>query len=64
MTKKEVIEHFGSKAATARALRIHENSVRRWPLVLTDAIAYRVELATKGALKSNETLRGENDQAS
>lgn len=56
MLKKDVIEHFGGRAQTARALRIHENSVRRWPLVLTDAVAYRVELASKGALKTNETL--------
>jgi hypothetical protein len=56
MRKIEVIEFFGSKAATSRALRIHENSVNRWPDVLSDAIAFKVELVTRGALLSDETI--------
>jgi len=59
MKKSDVIDFFGNKAATARALRIHENSVNRWPDVLSEAIAFKVELATRGALKSNETLKNE-----
>lgn len=55
MTKKEVIEFFGSKAATARALRISYQSVRQWPDVLPDRIGYRVELATKGRFKTKES---------
>jgi len=56
MLKKDVIEYFGGLAQTARALRIHENSVRRWSDVLTDNIQYKVELVTKGKFKSRETL--------
>jgi len=57
--KSEVIDFFGNRAAVARALRIHENSVNRWPEVLSDAIAFKVELVTRGALKSDETIRNE-----
>ena len=57
MKKSDVIAYFGTRAATARALRLHENSVRRWPDVLTDHIAYKIELATNGALKTDETKR-------
>lgn len=55
MTKTEVIKHFGNKARTARALRISYQSVHNWPEVLTDRIAFRVELATKGALLTDES---------
>ena len=57
MTKKEVFNHFGSAAKTARALRISRAAVCLWPDTLTDAVAYRVELASNGALKSDETKR-------
>jgi hypothetical protein len=56
MLKKDVIEYFGGLAQTSRALRIHENSVRRWPDELTDNIQFKVELVTKGKFKSRETL--------
>ena len=59
MTKKEVIEYFGSPARAARLLRISRSSITQWPDVLTDRIAFRVELATNGALKSDETLQME-----
>jgi predicted nucleotidyltransferase len=57
MKKTEVLEYFGGVAKTARAMRLTAASVYRWPDELTDLLAYRVELATKGALKSDETLR-------
>jgi len=57
MTKNDVIEYFGSAAKTARAMRISRAAVCLWPDVLTDAIAFKIELVTKGALKSDETLR-------
>jgi len=57
MTKSDVIEHFGSAAKTARAMRISRAAVCLWPDVLSDAVAYKVELVTNGALKSDETLR-------
>ena len=57
MTKKEVIEYFGSASNTARALRISRSAVCLWPDVLSESIAYKVELASGGGLKTKETLR-------
>jgi hypothetical protein len=56
MTKTDVINYFGNKTKTARALRISYQAVKNWPVELTDRIAFRVELVTNGALKTNETL--------
>ena len=60
MTKTDVINYFGSKARTARALRISYQAVNNWPMELTERIAYRVELVTKGALKTDETKLMDN----
>jgi hypothetical protein len=59
MKKTEVIEYFGSAAKTARALRISRAAVCLWPDELSDRTAFIVELATHGALKTDETLRNE-----
>ena len=57
MKKIDVIEYFGSAAKTARALRISRAAVCMWTDELSDATAFKVELVTNGALKSDETLR-------
>lgn len=57
MLKSEVINYFNGVNATARALRIRPSAVSKWPEVLTERIAYRVELATNGVLKTDETKR-------
>lgn len=61
MTKKEVIGYFGSVKKTCEALRISKMAVSKWPEVLTERISFRVELATNGDLKTDETKRKEND---
>ena len=55
MLKNDVLEYFGGINQTAKALRLSYQAVYQWPEVLTDRIAYRVELVTKGALKTDET---------
>jgi len=57
MLKKDVLEFFGGLPETARALRMHEVSIRRWPDVVPTQSEYLVELATKGKIKSDETLK-------
>lgn len=63
MLKSDVVNYFGSIAKTARALRISYQAVKKWPEELTDRIAWKVELVTNGALKTNETflLKGINN---
>lgn len=57
MRKIDVIKHFGGASKTARALRISRAAVSLWPEELSDAQAYKVELATRGELKTDETIR-------
>jgi hypothetical protein len=57
MKKNDVLEHFGSAAKTARAMRISRTAVSLWPDILSDNVAFKVELVTNGALKTEETLR-------
>lgn len=62
MKKKDVIDYFGSASATARALRISRQALHSWPEELTERIAFRVELATYGKLKTKETIRNEHSR--
>lgn len=61
MKKTDVIEYFGGASATARALRISRQALYKWPEELTERIAFRVELATNGKLKTQETIRNEQN---
>lgn len=56
MQKKDVIAFFGTPTKTARCMRISHQAVYAWPDKLPDSVQFKVELVTKGALKSDETL--------
>lgn len=51
MKKADVIEHFGSVAMTARALRISVQAVYKWNDDVPETMAYKVQVITKGKLK-------------
>lgn len=51
MKKSDVIKHFGSKSAVARALGITPSAVSTWPEKVPDLRAYQIEELTKGELK-------------
>ncbi|CNG69979.1 TPA: Cro/Cl family transcriptional regulator [Yersinia enterocolitica] len=55
MLKKEVIAHFGSQRAVARALGISDAAVSQWKPVIPEKDAYRLAEVTNGALKFEET---------
>jgi hypothetical protein len=57
MTKEDVIKHYGSAAKASKALRITRGAISHWPsgVELTLRIAWRIELATNGALKAGES---------
>ena len=57
MTKKEVIEYFGSPAETARALHLTRAAICQWPDELSHSIAFKVELASEGVLLTDRTKR-------
>jgi hypothetical protein len=51
MDKKDVIEHFGSQANTARALGIKRQAVNKWPDLIPILQAIEVERVSGGKLK-------------
>ena len=55
MKKTDVLDYFGSASKAAKALRISPAAVSMWPDVLSDRTAYKIELVTNGALKTEET---------
>lgn len=57
MTKEDVVNYYGSVTKAAKALRIDSSTIRHWPsgVQLTPRIAWRVEFATNGALKVDDS---------
>lgn len=51
MTKTQVIKHFGSVSALAKALSVTYEAVRQWDDV-PELRQYQIERITKGALKA------------
>ncbi|MBC3250480.1 Cro/Cl family transcriptional regulator [Serratia fonticola] len=54
MLKKDVIAHFGSQRAVAKALGISDAAVSQWKEVIPEKDAYRLEVVTSGELKHQE----------
>ncbi len=55
MYKKDVIDHFGTQRAVAKALGISDAAVSQWKEVIPEKDAYRLEIVTAGALKYQES---------
>ena len=51
MQKSDVIAHFGSMAATGRALGLTRGAISNWPELVPRGSAYQVEVVTGGKLK-------------
>ncbi|WP_420241376.1 Cro/CI family transcriptional regulator [Atlantibacter hermannii] len=56
MYKKDVVQHFGSQRAVARALGLSESAVSQWKSVIPENDAFKLEAITSGALKRNPDL--------
>ncbi|MCV5274069.1 Cro/CI family transcriptional regulator, partial [Escherichia coli] len=46
MYKKDVIDHFGTQRAVAKALGISDAAVSQWKEVIPEKDAYRLEIVT------------------
>lgn len=57
MKKSDVIRHYGSKSAVARALGITPQAVSLWGARVPELRAYQIEQLTCGALKRDPTER-------
>lgn len=50
MYTRDVIAHFGSATATAKALDITKSAVSQWPKLVPLGRAYQIQAVTDGAL--------------
>lgn len=53
MLKSDVVKHFGSQAAAARALGIQRAAVSKWPERVPRAWAAQIHFATRGKVPYN-----------
>lgn len=60
MTKKDLVDCFGSMAAAARALGRTRSAVQQWPEDLPARVQFEIEGRTKGKLKASPELRNKN----
>ena len=51
MYKSDVIQHYGKQAAIAAALDISRAAVNKWPDVVPQGSAYKLQAITRGRLK-------------
>ncbi len=51
MRKSDAISHFGSAANLARALDISRAAVTKWPDLIPEGSAYKIESVSGGALR-------------
>ena len=51
MLKADVIKHFGSQGATARALGLTKGAISQWPRIVPRGSAYQIEVVTHGKLR-------------
>jgi hypothetical protein len=54
MQKETVIKHFGSAARVARALGVSRQAVHKWPDLIPELSALRLDRITEGKLRYDE----------
>lgn len=53
MQKHDVLEHFGSITAIAKAIGVSHAAVSKWDETIPQGRAYQIEVLTDGKLKAN-----------
>ncbi|CAH3441023.1 Cro/CI family transcriptional regulator [Phytobacter diazotrophicus] len=56
MLKKDVVQHFGSQRAIAKALGLSESAVSQWRDVIPEKDAFKIEKMTSGVLRREPEL--------
>lgn len=51
MRKETAVAHFGSDVEVARALKISRQAVGKWPDVIPEGTAYKLQVITGGRLQ-------------
>ena len=54
MTKQEAIDHFGSTASLAKALKISFQAVHGWGDKIPYGRQFQIQILTKGKLKASD----------
>lgn len=63
MKKQDVIKHFGTQLAVAKALGVSAAAVSKWPGLIPELQAMKLERITDGKLKYNPELYLHRDNA-
>jgi hypothetical protein len=56
MKKAEAVAHFGSELKLAAALKISKQAVNKWPDVVPEGTAYKLQVLTGGRLQVDPSL--------
>jgi len=56
MRKADLIKHFGSGVAAAKALEVTKSAVSQWGDVIPEGMAYKAQIVTGGALRVDPSL--------
>jgi len=56
MRKETVVEHFGSEQAVAEALEISKQAVNKWPEIIPEGVAYKLQVLTAGRLHVDPSM--------
>lgn len=62
MKKTTVIEHFGTATAVAEALHISPQAVSKWPEIIPEGAAYKLQVITAGRLAVDPSLYAKEAQ--
>jgi hypothetical protein len=55
MRKKTAIQHFGTELEIARALKISRQAVNKWPAIVPEGAAYKLQVLTGGRLQVDQS---------
>jgi hypothetical protein len=59
MKKTDVVAHFKTQAATAKAFGLTRSAVAQWPEMVPEQIAWRAQAMTNGALRVDPEMYAE-----
>lgn len=63
MRKETAIAHFGTEADLARALRISRQAVNKWPDVVPEGVAYKLQILTGGKLQVDQSCYTKHERS-
>lgn len=59
MTYTDVLSHYGTQVAIAKALGITQSTVSSWGGIVPAKYQYQLEVITEGAMRADDQLRAQ-----